>query len=237
MGDPDRVGGWRLLLATLLWPLFSLALVLAALLPLRLFAPAWAGRHLADLGAIVLAAAYVGLLLSLAACFGGPAGIRGRLRFRFTSWADLGLAWGAWGAALLVGLALTLAVEPVLGRPTSNAVPVLRRSFDPLFVALVVPTVALLAPLCEELFFRGALYGWLRLRLTVWLAAPVSALIFAGLHLLPPLLPFLFAFGLAAALVRERTGSTLNTFAMHAAQNTMATAAAYAVISSSGGGP
>lgn len=232
MQGPDRISGWRLLLATLLWPVCSLALLVSVLLPLRLFAVAWVGGHLADLGAMVLAAAYLGLLLSLAVCFGGRAGIRDPLRFRFTSWADLGFAWGAWGAALLVGLALTLALEPVLGRPASNAVPVLKRSFDPLFVALVVPTVALLAPLCEELLFRGALYGWLRLRLAVWLAAPVSALIFAGLHLLPPLLPFLFSFGLAAALVRERTGSTLNTFAMHAAQNTMATAAAYAVISS-----
>jgi len=231
MEDRSRVGGWRLLLAILLWPLLGLALLLAALLPLRILAPGWAPAHLADVGALVLAAAYLGLLASLAACFGGPAGIRDRLRFRFTSWSDLGLAWGAWGAALVIGIALTVAVEPVLGQPSSNAVPILKKSFDPLFVGLVVPTVALLAPLCEELLFRGAFYGWLRLRLTVWLAAPLSAAVFAGLHLLPPLLPFLFAFGLAAALVRERTGSTLNTFAMHAAQNTMATAAAYAVIS------
>jgi membrane protease YdiL (CAAX protease family) len=56
-------------------------------------------------------------------------------------------------------------------------------------VAIIVPTVCLLAPACEEMLFRGALYGWLRRRAPVALAIPVTAAVFAGVHLLPGLFP------------------------------------------------
>jgi membrane protease YdiL (CAAX protease family) len=226
------VGGARLLIASLLWPVLTVALLVVTGVALRLLAPDWTRAHPADLIAFFLVEAYVALLASLLACFGGPAGLGSTLGFRFTSWGDLGLAWLAWAGAFAAGALLIAALTPLLGKPSSNAVPVLRRSFDPLFVALVVPTLGLLAPLCEELLFRGAFYGWLRRRLSVWVAAPLSAAVFAGVHLLPPLFPFFFAFGIAAAVIRERSGSTLNTFAMHATQNLLATAAAYAVISS-----
>ena len=66
---------------------------------------------------------------------------------------------------------------------------------------------------------------------TPWLplaaAAAISAAIFAGAHLIPPLFPYLFVFGLVAAVLYERTGSTLNTFLMHATQNTLAVAVTY----------
>ena len=95
---------------------------------------------------------------------------------------------------------------------------------------LIVPTVCVIAPVCEELLFRGALYGWMRRRLPALVAIPLSAAIFAGAHLIVPLLPALFVFGLGAAWIRERTGSTLNSFAMHATQNTFAVAVTYAVL-------
>src|SRR5439155_1678963 len=84
---------------------------------------------------------------------------------------------------------------------------------------------------CEELFFRGALYGWMRGRFPALVAIPVSAMIFAGAHVIIPLMPTLFVFGLGAAWIRERTGSTLNSFAMHATQNTFAVAATYLLVS------
>lgn len=224
------MSGRRLLLAVGLWIPVSAVLFVATLLALRVAAPAWAPKHRADLVAILLVESYAGLLGALTLAFGGPAGLRDRLGFRFTSFADLGWAWTAWLAALVVGLAGTAALAPLLGPARSNAVDVLKISFDPLFVALVVPTVCLLAPAAEELLFRGALYGWLRRRLPVGWAVVLSAAVFASLHLLPPLLPFLFAFGVAAALVYQRTGSTLNSFVMHATQNTFAVAAAYAAL-------
>jgi membrane protease YdiL (CAAX protease family) len=201
----------------------------------RYVARTWALAHRADLGAVLIAEAYVTLLAALLIAFGGPAGLRDRLRLRFTSAGDLLAAEGVWVVALVVGGLVTSALTPLLGQPQSNAVTLLSRSFDPLFVALIVPTVCLLAPLCEELLFRGALLGWLARHLPVPVAVVVTAAVFAGAHLLPTLFPVLFVFGLAATVVRVRTDSTLNSFAMHATQNTFAVVATYALLSRGGG--
>ena len=91
--------------------------------------------------------------------------------------------------------------------------------------------MCVIGPVCEELLFRGALYGWLRRRTPALVAIPLSAAVFAAAHLIVPLLPVLFVFGLGAAWIRERTGSTLNSFAMHATQNTFAVAVTYLLLS------
>jgi membrane protease YdiL (CAAX protease family) len=75
------------------------------------------------------------------------------------------------------------------------------------------------------------LFGWLAGHVPVPVSVIVTAAVFAGAHLLPTLFPVLFIFGLAATIVRARTDSTLNSFAMHATQNTFAVAATYALLS------
>lgn len=224
------VSGRRLVLSLAMWAGLLLVVGGATVLGLRLLARRWATGHSADVGAILIAEAYLTLLVALLLAFGGPAGLRDRLRFRYTSVADIVLALAAWVGALLVGGFLTAALTPLLGQPESNTETLLRQSFDPLFVALIVPTVCVLAPACEELLFRGALFGWLVRRIPVPAAVVLTAAAFAGAHLLPTLLPLLFVFGLAATLVRLRTDSTLNSFAMHATQNTFAVLATYAVL-------
>lgn len=216
----------------MLWPVIAAVLIVATVVGLRLLAHPWAAAHAADVGAFALLEAYGSLLAVLMLLFGGLSGLRDRLGFRFTSWWHLGLALGAWTLSLTAGGILTYALAPVLGPARSNAADVLRVGHDPLFVAIVVPTVAWLAPACEELLFRGALYGWLRTRVPLAGAVAVSAGAFAGLHLIVPLLPVLFVFGIATALIYEYTGSTLNSFAMHATQNTLAVVATYMALSS-----
>jgi membrane protease YdiL (CAAX protease family) len=127
---------------------------------------------------------------------------------------------------------VSAALSPVLGPPQSNAVALLRLAHDPLFVAMVLPTATLLAPATEEMLFRGGILGWLSGRLPFSLAAIVSAILFAGAHLIVSAFAYLFLFGLAAAFVVRRTGSTFNTFARHACQNTLAIGAAYALLQS-----
>jgi membrane protease YdiL (CAAX protease family) len=225
------VTGRRLLLTLGLW-MGLLAVVLGAtILAGRLLIRSWAAAHRADLGAILVAEAYLTLLAALLLAFGGPAGLRDRLRFRFTSLADLAVALVAWLGALIIGVLVTAALSPLLGQPQSNTVSLLDQSFDPLFVVVIVPTVCLLAPVCEELLFRGVLFGWLVGHVPVPVSVIVTAAVFAGAHLLPTLFPVLFVFGLAATVVRARTDSTLNSFAMHATQNTFAVAATYALLS------
>jgi membrane protease YdiL (CAAX protease family) len=212
--------------------ILAVAFVLT-LVTLRVFARPWAAAHSADIRAMFLVEAYLAILAGLLLAFGGVPGLVARLGFRFSSWRDLGLAVSVWLLTVVVGSLVTAALTPIIGRPESNAVALLRLARDPLFLALVLPTVTLLAPATEEMLFRGGLLGWLSGRLPFPAAGVVTAGVFAGAHLLPAAFAYLFLFGLGTAFVVRRTGSTFNTFAMHACQNTFAVVAAYALLNSS----
>lgn len=225
------MSGRRLLVAVAAWVLLTGAGLGAAVLALRLLGRPWASSHGGDAGALVLLESYLGLLGALALAFGGAGGVRDRLGFRFTSGSDLALTAGVWIGTLAGAALVTAATEPLLGRPDHTAVGLVQLSRDPLAVTLIVPTVCLLGPAAEELLFRGALYGWLRRRVRALWAVPLTAVVFATAHLAPSSFPALFVFGLGAGWVRERTGSTLNSFVLHASQNTLALWAAYALLS------
>lgn len=205
------------------WLAVSALLVVATGFTARAGWPAPAPRaRRGDLGALYMLEAYLVLVVAMAAGFGGVRGLAHRLGFHFTSWRDLTLAPVLWLAALIVGGLLTALLAPLLGHGPSNSVALFGRARDPLFLALTVGTVVLLGPAAEEMLFRGALFGWLRGRTPAAAAAAISAATFAAAHLLPAAFPFLFVFGIAAAIMYERTGSTLNSFAMHACQNAFA---------------
>src|ERR1700730_6071781 len=226
----NRVNGLRLAAALGLWLTLGAAVLGLTFVIVHFGLPRAAAEYRAAVGALLILEAYATLLAALLLAYGGWRGVRGRLRFRFTSFTDIALAIVTWIGALVAGVLATVLLSPLLGQPRSNATDLLGRSFDPLFVIPIVPTVCLLAPLCEELLFRGAIFGWLRSRLPVPVAAVLSAALFAGAPLLLPLFPELFVFGLAAAWIYQRTGSTLNSFVMHASQNTLAVVLTYLVL-------
>jgi membrane protease YdiL (CAAX protease family) len=80
------------------------------------------------------------------------------------------------------------------------------------------------APIFEELAFRGLLYPTLRLRLPAWLAALLSAAIFAGAHGygVQGFAAVTWS-GMVWALGYERTRSLLPGMLAHAASNLLAT--------------
>jgi hypothetical protein len=78
------------------------------------------------------------------------------------------------------------------------------------------------APVVEELFFRGVLYGWLRSRLPVAFAIVISAAFFAAAHVIPVLLPALFVVGIILATAYELSGSLWISILLHALQNSLA---------------
>jgi hypothetical protein len=78
--------------------------------------------------------------------------------------------------------------------------------------------LVVLAPIVEELLFRGLLYRYLRGRTGIVLAVALSALVFAVLHVvIPPLL----VMGIVLAILTERTGSLLPGIVLHATNNAM----------------
>jgi membrane protease YdiL (CAAX protease family) len=84
-------------------------------------------------------------------------------------------------------------------------------------VALAVP-IALLAPVVEELLFRGLLYRYLRGRLGVVVAVVLSALIFGALHVV---IPPLVVMGIVLAIIAQRTGSIWPGIVVHATNNAL----------------
>ena len=84
--------------------------------------------------------------------------------------------------------------------------------------------VILVAPVCEELFFRGFLYRILRLRIPMWAAALVDGILFGIVHgssTSISALPILAVLGIVFCWVYERTGTLFATIALHALNNTI----------------
>jgi membrane protease YdiL (CAAX protease family) len=88
-----------------------------------------------------------------------------------------------------------------------------------LIVGAVV--VIVVAPICEELFFRGVLFRVLRQRLPFWPAAVADGILFGLVHWSPAILPVLAVLGIMFCFVYERTGSIFPTIALHALNNTI----------------
>lgn len=86
--------------------------------------------------------------------------------------------------------------------------------------------VIVIAPVAEELFFRGFLYGSMRGRLGAPGAAVASSAIFGLVHFTSAqtlsLLPLLAILGLLFCLLYERTGSLYPGIALHALNNSVA---------------
>jgi CAAX protease family protein len=84
--------------------------------------------------------------------------------------------------------------------------------------ALVVIVVA---PICEELFFRGFLFRVLRTRMPLWAAALIDGVLFGLVHGELVIVPILAALGMVLCWVYERTGTLFAPIALHALNNTI----------------
>lgn len=94
------------------------------------------------------------------------------------------------------------------------------RGFSWVALGTAIVTASIAAPIVEELFFRGMLYGWLRTRWGATGSVMTSGLLFAVPHIYPIILASIFVVGVTLALVYERTKSTIATIALHSAFNT-----------------
>ncbi|MFH0801619.1 MAG: type II CAAX endopeptidase family protein [bacterium] len=85
--------------------------------------------------------------------------------------------------------------------------------------ALLFLLVACLAPLFEEILFRGLIYGVLRKTLKPWPAILLVSFLFSFLHVDPAGLLPIFVLGVLLAWLYERTGSLLSSVVLHALWN------------------
>ncbi|MGH2381268.1 MAG: lysostaphin resistance A-like protein, partial [Candidatus Limnocylindria bacterium] len=139
-----------------------------------------------------------------------------------------GLGWGllAWLGATLVSAAIAW----LLGRIGIQPEPLTaERAISLLDPILVVLAVVILAPIAEEVFFRGVVFNaWLREGGRRW-AFIGSSVLFGLIHLSLVALVPIFLLGLALAWVYERAGNLLAPIAMHATVNGISVAVALLV--------
>ena len=91
-------------------------------------------------------------------------------------------------------------------------------------LALTAATLVVLAPIVEEMLFRGLFFGALARPLGTWIAALVSALVFGAVHNDWVLFPMLAALGLINAIAYAATGNLAVPIVLHAVNNGFATA-------------
>jgi hypothetical protein len=176
------------------------------------------------ISAITLSASFLGFSVAWVAIrHGGSVGALG-LR---SSRATRDLAVGAWFGVGLFALVAFLILPLVIAawsaltgsRPGPIEQPIV--SADPTGVQLVLGAIAAVvgAPLGEEVFFRGFLFGSLRGRLGFVRGAAISAVIFAVFHVDPLLIAVMPFVGFALAWLYERRGSLVAPIGAHAMFN------------------
>lgn len=129
------------------------------------------------------------------------------------------------GMWLLAGIGLSVAVMAISRfLPVPRGLPVERYFTDRPLALLLVFFGTAVAPLVEEVFFRGFLYPVLRNRVGTPAAVGLTAAVFAVIHgqqvdlAWAPLL-MLFCVGLTLTLVREKTDSVSAPFLIHLGYN------------------
>jgi membrane protease YdiL (CAAX protease family) len=150
-------------------------------------------------------------------------------RVRATEW--LGLKWCRWPMVFFIAPGCVVAMwlffyslqisgyvqwlESLGVDGMQDTVKLLQESTDPLTLWLMAAAAVVAAPLCEEIVFRGYLYGAAKRFTGPWVAGFFSALVFSAVHgSLVALLP-LFVFGCLLAYVYEKTGSIWAPIAIH----------------------
>lgn len=143
--------------------------------------------------------------------------------WRVADYLALARPHGAWlrlGALAFVVPFAVIVTANYFDPPASMALPK-----TTLALALGLIGMMVIAPICEELFFRGFLFRALAAsRLGAAGAIVITALVWAGLHInksWPGMAAMLFT-GIVWGFVRWRTQSTLATMAVHALNNLVA---------------
>lgn len=90
----------------------------------------------------------------------------------------------------------------------------------------------IVAPIAEEIAFRGVLYGWLRQRFGVTTGVIASALLFSLAHGIPMLIPALAVQGMILALVYEKSRSLWPAMITHGTYNIATIVLLYAALGS-----
>ena len=139
-----------------------------------------------------------------------------------------GLGWGvlAWLGSSIAAAGMAILLEAIGIDPEPQAAEQAIALLEPW---LVIIAIVILAPIAEEIFFRGVVFNALLREGGRRWAYLASSVLFAVIHLSLVALVPIFLLGLALAWVYERTNNLLAPIAMHATVNAISVALALLV--------
>ena len=143
--------------------------------------------------------------------------------------------WATAGIALLAGLVILGFEVGILELFGTNSTDDELASSSIVGAIAVGLAVIVVAPVTEELFFRGFFYRALRTRMRVIWAVLLDSLVFASIHIqylgTPEVFIVIGGFAAISCLVYEKTGSIFACIALHAVFNTVASLSTFPVVS------
>jgi uncharacterized protein len=143
---------------------------------------------------------------------------------RLPSWKDIGLAPAGF-IVYMVGSVILLAIVSTLV-PGFDGEQVQQNGFENIVqryeYVLAFITLVLVAPVAEEILFRGYLYGKIRSKVPLWAAIVLVSLLFAAVHGQWNVAIDVFALSIVLCILREITGSIWSGILLHMLKNGVA---------------
>ncbi|KMO83252.1 CPBP family intramembrane metalloprotease [Mycolicibacterium chubuense] len=137
------------------------------------------------------------------------------------SWRGTGVGVLFGGAGLLVTIPASVLWLSIVGEDVTSAADDvfgdLRSTWG--WAVLVFAVVVVVAPVCEEIIFRGLLWGAVEQRWGRWVALGVTTVVFAIAHLEWQRAPLLLVIGLPIGLARLYGGTLVASIVAHAIAN------------------
>ena len=218
------VTGWHGINALVGVMIAALAMIIGTIL-VAIFDPQFdttAGKDAAQLMvALALGGTAIGFALfdsggKLKEAF-GKLGMGARITF-----GVIGLALLAWLIYVVFAAILTPLLQPDQ-KDVTNELGTNKDSIGSIAIAGFL--IVILAPLTEEMFFRGFMFASLRRSMSLWPAAAIAAVVWGSLHLSGGNIGVaiqLSVFGVILAWLYERSGSLWAPITAHALNNTIA---------------
>ena len=223
---------WGRALLVLLWVFIGYILAQSVLIGvlwlLATFGVSVAQLNQAVLSMVFAAAVY---LLSLVIVLGLPWLLKRRRTgkqelglTRLPSWLDIGLAPAGFIVYLVVSVMLLAVFSTLI--PAIDMEQVQQNGFEGIGqryeYILAFVTLVILAPLAEEVLFRGYLYGKLRMKVPLWAAMLLTSVLFAAVHGQWNVAIDVFALSIVLCVLREITGSIWSGILLHMLKNGIA---------------
>ena len=131
------------------------------------------------------------------------------------------IAWGAYMALTVVGTLIIKSLTPGVDLDQAQDVG-FKNITDSLDIFYAFLVIVIIAPIVEEIVFRGYLYGSLRPRMPWWLAAVIVSLLFGIVHGQINLAIDTFFLSMVICYLRDRTGAIWSGIFVHSLKNALA---------------